>query len=667
WPRTAAPPPANNEPGRSAGDPTAIDFDTDFDADPDTGFDADFDPLDDPDDDPNEVDDERAGRSDSGGPATTDPYVTDLVDGDAAEGSGEIDESDEPGQVSAWEQMPAVPALASPGMAVWPAAGLGLIGPRAADAARGFLTAALAAGSTATSADTPEVRTHVVMPATTAAALLGPAAVGLPAMPRLTITASLDDALDLLEAQILHRTRLVYRHEVATVTDLRAADPLEEPVEPMLLITNTGTGTSDGAATDHVRTRIAAVLSQGDRLDIHGIFLGTWPDGTTVVVNADGTTQPHGGDRGPNGYHPGGAGHHAADIGRLAVLTAAETVDLLALLAESHTDQPPTPASLPTTCEPTDPQPTDERLPGPAAATDPTPNPTPVPAGPPTLGPGAGPVDDQPDTRTPGDARAAVRIRVLGPPEIIDMDTAKGPPRGKSMELLVYLAAHDGPVHYETIIDDLLPDAPARSAPHRLHTYVSDLRQVLRRTGGTGDYVLRSGPRYRLSRDLLDVDLWRMQQALRDAEQATDPAAKVAAWRHGVAEYRRELADGTSYEWIEPYREAARLQVLDAALALADALADRPTEALAVLDAALAHSPYTEALYQAAMRAHATRNDVEAIRRLRRTLNLRLAEIDAEPTEETTALANELITRLQPPLRRTRPRPAAGPDTDTHR
>jgi hypothetical protein len=67
---------------------------------------------------------------------------------------------------------------------VWPPAGLGLTGPDVQGAARGFLAAALAAGGL----DDPPGRSQVVMPAATAATLLGAAAVRLPDTPRLTVT-----------------------------------------------------------------------------------------------------------------------------------------------------------------------------------------------------------------------------------------------------------------------------------------------------------------------------------------------------------------------------------------------------------------------------------------------------------------------------------------------
>src|SRR6185503_11194315 len=98
-----------------------------------------------------------------------------------------------------------------------------------------------------------------------------------------------------------------------------------EPLPPLVLIAD--------AASPHERTRIAALLTQGQRLDIHGVLLGAWPDGDTVAVGADGTTTPAGTEAARHGRHP-------ADVGRLAVLTEIETADLLATLVESHNGRP---------------------------------------------------------------------------------------------------------------------------------------------------------------------------------------------------------------------------------------------------------------------------------------------------------------------------------------
>ena len=86
------------------------------------------------------------------------------------------------------------------------------------------------------------------------------------------------------------------------------------------------------ATAVHQRARIASLLTQGQRLDIHGVLLGEWPDGNTVHVADDGTTSRADGDASRHGAHP-------ADLGRLAVIDPTETADLLRTLAEAHTGQ----------------------------------------------------------------------------------------------------------------------------------------------------------------------------------------------------------------------------------------------------------------------------------------------------------------------------------------
>ncbi|MBQ1050819.1 LysM peptidoglycan-binding domain-containing protein [Micromonospora sp. C51] len=527
---------------------------------------------------------------------------------------------------------------------VWPPAGLGLTGPGADAAGRGFLTAALAAGS----GNNAHASGRVIIPAGTVATLLG-AGVRLPETPRLTVTGNLDEALDLLEQGTLRRSRLVYQYEVDTLADLRGVAPQEEPQPPILLIAHAG--------ARHERARVAAVLAQGHRLDIHGILLGSWPDGGTVVVDTDGTTsRPDGETR--HGTHP-------ADMGRLAVLSAAETIDLVATLAEAHTSDQPSP--------------TPERFRTPPATNDPRPDATKSPAAATTLAAGAD-SDDPTSTGeerppTPGDVpdlapvtlplvtprrppdgpdgdpsppQSGVAVRVLGGARIVDMDTTV-PLRAKSLELLVYLVVHDGDATLDAILDDLLPDAPRSKAPHRLHTYVSALRKTLARTGEPGSYLTHPGRRYALNREALDVDLWRMRDALRDADRATDATTRLVALRAAVAAYDGALADGFDYEWIEAHREGIRRQALDAHLALADATPD-PAEVVAVCDAAIRHDPYAEPAYQRAMRAHAALGHHDQVHALRQALTRQLAEIDAKPSGDTIDLADRLTANPRRPL-----------------
>ncbi|WP_428962258.1 BTAD domain-containing putative transcriptional regulator [Micromonospora fluostatini] len=558
------------------------------------------------------------------------------------------------------------PALASPTIDVCPPEGLGLTGPGAQGAARGILVSALAADSP----EEPHRLGHVVIPAAVLATLTGTAVTV--ATPRLTVAGGLTDALAFLEEQILHRTRLCFDHEVDTVAGLRDGASSVEPLPPVVLIAD--------VTAAHERARISALLAQGQRLDIHGVLLGVWPDGDSVAVAEDGTTSPAA-DGAPR------HGRHAADIGRLTVLDPTDTAELLRVLAEAHTGQPPAPAvaapipqadarhrdDLSSTG---DASPDDENGGGLAlgpAVPDHEPEPVPVtadglpveqpqppvrhqlPAGETDDARGTEPSDEgdrDEDAGTPplGAAVARVEVRVLGDARVVDVDATQ-PLRAKSLELLVYLAVRGGTASQEAILEDLLPEATTSKAPHRLHTYVYNLRRVLKHTGGPAIYLSHPDRRYVLHRDTLDVDLWRMTDALDQADRATTATERITALRRAVDAYQGPLAGGKSYEWLGPYREAIRRQAADAALALADALHDQPAEALAVLTTAIGLHPYAEPLYQAAMRVHAALDDAAAIRDLHRQLARALREIDTEVSDDTTTLAATLTARL----RRTRP------------
>lgn len=548
----------------------------------------------------------------------TDPSLVDT--GPVPTRSSRSDRQGSPGLVAA---VPAPTGQVPSG--VWPAAGRGLTGPAAYAAARGFLVSALATGA-------PAQPAHVVIPSATLAILLEDHTHLVGNMPHLTVTSDLSDALTVVEEQILHRTRIRLDYEVDTVAVLRDAHPSAEALPPLLLIADT--------TAAHERARTAALLTQGQHLDIQGVLLGAWPHGDTLAVNVDGTITAADSDR--------SQGTDLPKVDRLTVLTAADTIDLLTTLSDAH----PGPYQLPARSQHADTReprttrpvsrseadadpPSGEKAPPAPVATPVAPMntnllqaPSPAADGPPELR------DEQ------------VGVQILGGAQILGRDTGM-PLRAKALELLVYLTVHDGEATQDAILDDLLPDAPAAKAPHRLHTYVSALRKALTRTGGPGTYLTHPTHRYALNRQHIDTDLWRMRAALRDAAQAASDAARLDALRRAVDAYGGPLADGFDYEWIEAHREGIRRQALDAHLALATTTPD-PHEALTVLQAAIRHDPYAEPLYQQAMRAQTALGHLGEVHALRRSLTRRLAEIDAEPSEDTLALADHLAAGPPP-------------------
>ncbi|GIJ49372.1 hypothetical protein Val02_62580 [Virgisporangium aliadipatigenens] len=604
---------------------------------------------------------------------TSDPDAT--AEEDGAEGDGEGDgDGDDLWDLLADPPPPVTPALTNPIVDMWPPAGIGLTGPAAEAAARGFLVAALAAGGV----DEPHSRGYVVIPAATLATLLGADAVLLPDSDRLTVTADLNHGLTILEQEALTRSRILYDNEVDNLTALRETDPMAPYMPPTVLITDVN--------ADHERVRIAALLSASPHVDIHGVLLGDWPHGNTVIVAEDGTLTPATSDAARHGAH-------LADTGRLTILAPDEATDLLRVLIESHNgepigtayDRPDSPAETAPSADEAmiaaaDAEATESA--NPAETTDDAVVPDQsdvrdgrddLPAR--TTGPAQGlePLGsgeerrEKDDGERPANLGAAngctpVTVHLLGRPHIVDAPQDERL-RPQAVELLAYLAARGGTASQDDILEDLIPEMPARSAPQRLHTIVSNLRRIATLIGGTQDYIeFTRTKQYRLNRDAFRIDLWQMQDAIRDALTATDSNGRIAALRRAVGLYTGPFADITRrYDWAETYREAARRQAVDAVLTLAETLTvtGETMEALAVLDAATAHHPHAEQIARAIMRIHAGRSDADAIRATRTALRRRLDDIDAEAGDETLALADELLAGL--PQQQRSPHAAGGP------
>ncbi len=165
------------------------------------------------------------------------------------------------------------------------------------------------------------------------------------------------------------------------------------------------------------------------------------------------------------------------------------------------------------------------------------------------------------------------------------------------MEFLAYLIVRGSSAYQHEILDDLLPEPPHRLAAQRLYTYTYNLRQIFRSIGGDNTYLRLRRHHYTLNRDAFDVDLWTMRDSIIAAQRAADdPPASVAALRSAISAYNGPLAAGTKYLWLARYREVVADEFMTAAATLAEALADRPADAQAVLDFAARYHPDHELL-----------------------------------------------------------------------
>jgi len=251
---------------------------------------------------------------------------------------------------------------------------------------------------------------------------------------------------------------------------------------------------------------------------------------------------------------------------------------------------------------------------------------------------------------SPGQALVRAQVRVLGQPHIIDQPAGELV-RSNSIELLVYLAVHAEGAHPDQIVEDIWMGIRARPAHTRLHTAASNLRKLLAGSvpdvaAEPADFVVKQHGRYRLNPDLVDVDLWRLRAAHTAARTAGADQQRQQHLREVCDLYVAPLAGDEAYQWIERHRQGVLSLAIDAHTALATAIADSdPVQAAQLLQAAMDHDPFNEEVAQQAMRAQHRLGDPDAIRSVLRRLALALDEIGAEPSEQTTQLAEQLRRR----------------------
>jgi nucleoid-associated protein YgaU/two-component SAPR family response regulator len=514
---------------------------------------------------------------------------------------------------------PSGPQLA--GLGLPPAGGVGVTGPGAAAAARALLVASLSAGGPAD----PDAAGEVVIPAGTLADLLGGQAVTelVGAIPRLHVTAGIGPALTWLDEQILTRIRTLGDYDLADLPALRA-DPWHEPAPPLMLIAE--------VPEPGWRARLSATMHLGQAVDTHAVLLGAWTEGTTVEVAADGTTD-----------------HTDQPASTLDVET---TLQLLTVLAEAHTGQPP----------PGQPQartPTPGAEPDQAAGDESQTGPMPADQPPAADQPAGHDQREQPET---GQARRRVRVRVLGRAAVEDTD---GNPvsglRATAAHLLVFLACHRDGANIPDVQEAIWPEATLRRAGQRLSTTVANLRWALRTAAAlsaeeAGDWqpVVNTGGRYHLNPDCVQVDWWQVRDAAAKAAASSDAAIRRAALTEAVDVWGGLVYDN-KYEWIDPYLHTCRQYGLAIHTQLAELVADTdPQQARNLLDAAADIDPLNEQVACLAMRAHARLGETTAIKQRLATLTRALDEVDVEVDDATRELAGNLIDqatghRHQPP------------------
>jgi DNA-binding SARP family transcriptional activator len=403
-------------------------------------------------------------------------------------------------------------------------------------------------------------------------------------VPGLAAISASDDTLSWLEAEILHRRRLLDAAGTDDLTAYRDASP-DELLPTILVI---------APAAALPAERLTAVLALGRQLGITGLLAGPWPAGVTCQVAGNGIVT---GVSTPEQRYLDGA--------QMYQLTLDETAEILTTLAGASGTAPP----------PGEPGPP-RILPAPPAA---------------------------PPVAIAGERGA--HIAILGPFQLYAAGEAvtKGL-RRKAAELLTYLAIHRDGAATDAILDAIWQDTPAERAAPILHAATANIRKIIRDATGAAEaaFIIRAADQMHIDPHLISTDLWQFKDALARAAYAATENDRLACLQAAADLWRGDLAPGIGSAWIDEHRETLRRDAVDTLARLAE-LTDDPEQALDHLERAITIDRYQEPLYRRIMHIQASLRRPDAARRTYQLLESRLTDIDAEPDETTAHLLDRIL------------------------
>lgn len=232
-----------------------------------------------------------------------------------------------------------------------------------------------------------------------------------------------------------------------------------------------------------------------------------------------------------------------------------------------------------------------------------------------------------------------------------DSEIALGPPQRRAV-LAVLLINAGRTVGPEQLIDAVWDDIPPDKAPATLQVHVSALRRCMEpdRKAHEPSRIIRSVDRgYLIDRDDVELDVFRFQQAIADADQARtrgDLVRATALLRSALAVFQAVALPGVPGPFAAQHRDILVEQRLTAYLDLVELdLLNQPDSVVDHdLTALLAAHPYHERLLAVHIRLldhNGRRADaLAAYARARRTL---LADLGVEPGAELRRLQRRVL------------------------
>lgn len=268
--------------------------------------------------------------------------------------------------------------------------------------------------------------------------------------------------------------------------------------------------------------------------------------------------------------------------------------------------------------------------------------------------------DEQSRNATPPPARdphtPPVRLHVFGPFRMIWTNPAGEAheltgitPRQRS--LLTYLAIHPDGVARDTLLADVWSHSEITQPTNTCNTLLSRLRTTLENatTNDISNLLETTGQRFRLNPRIISTDYAEFDHASTNRRHASTPEQRLQSLQTLIRCHTGPLGPDIDDEWIQTPRHEADRVYINAIGELARHQVDHaPQHTLDLLESALRHDPYNEHLYRDIMRLQHQLGLTDAISRTHTLLETRLAEIDSQPTPETTHLARQLPQHTPP-------------------
>jgi len=242
-----------------------------------------------------------------------------------------------------------------------------------------------------------------------------------------------------------------------------------------------------------------------------------------------------------------------------------------------------------------------------------------------------------------------MEFRILGPLEAVDGGRRVALAGRKQRALLaVLLLAPNRAQSVDRLIDAVWPAGPPTAAANALQYHVSQLRKAL----GDGGPIVTQEPGYLIRIDPDQIDLFRFERLVADAEGADAARASrllteaLALWR---GEPLEDLADDATARAEIQRLQAGRLAALQLRIE-ADLGLGRHTQLIPELEALVREHPLHERLVGALMQAlYGAGRQADALEVYRTTRRTFVAELGIEPSTSLREL-EQTILRQDPEL-----------------